>query len=99
MVAQVEVPGAHTVTVVNRKLGPEFTVRDATFGAGAAMVLPPLPPVPVGAPPDEAACDALLEPPLPQAAAIHKVPTSASDRMRPNFVDLSDFFAPPLIVS
>ena len=50
MVAHVEVPGAHTVTVVNRKLGPEFTVRAATFGAGAAMVLPPLPPVPVDEP-------------------------------------------------
>ena len=65
------------------------------------MVLPPLPPVPVDVPPGltEAAVDALEELPLPQAVAIHRVPTSASDRTRPNLAVLSDFSCLPLIVS
>jgi hypothetical protein len=50
------------------------------------MLLPPLPPVPANEPPGvaEAAVDVLEELPLPQAAAIHRVPTRASASTRPN---------------
>jgi hypothetical protein len=92
MVAQVEVPGAHTVTVVNRKLGPVFTVSAATLGAGSAMVLPLTPPVPIGVAPelDEAAVEVLEEPPLPQPAASHRVATRASVSIRPKLAFFRD---------
>jgi hypothetical protein len=56
------------------------------------MVLPALPPVLANVPPGvaEAAVEVLEELPLPQAAAIHKVPTKASVRTRPNLA-VSDF--------